>query len=552
MNLGQTRQFRVFRVSRYVPFLTVVVLSAITPVLPHSITPNYAWWAAAIGFIGVMIGLGYLGARREPTHWLNILAPLMLFPAIHALRCADGNGMAGFSPLIDLPVLWFALYGRMRDVWFAVFAGALTLFLPVLIVGSPQFPDTSWRGYLLLVIISAAIGPLIHRLVTTTTTSHRALQRSEAEFRATFENAPIPIAVTGLHGADAYRWLRVNRAMCDLFGRSAEELTSRKIIDFTHPDDQALTEVRLEHALDPEYPHRIEKRYLHKSGRLIWASVSYSIVKDEHGQPLNLVTQIEDLGVRRESDQALLDAFETDREANERLKQLERVRSEMASTVSHELRTPLTSAAGYVELLAEGDAGPLTAEQRDMLDTVARSLSRLDGIVDDVLGMASPGQHGPVDPGSADLEAVLQSAVDAVALQAMTRGQDLNVTNELAGAIVAANALRIERVIVNLLTNAVKFTPEDGTITVTGRRTGGEAVVEVTDTGIGISAEDQARIFERFYRAADAQDSAPAGTGLGLAIAQTITTQYGGKLTVESEVGEGTTFTLTLPLRGTV
>ena len=130
--------------------------------------------------------------------------------------------------------------------------------------------------------------------------------------------------------------------------------------------------------------------------------------------------------MRRESDQALLDAFETDREANERLKQLERVRSEMASTVSHELRTPLTSAAGYVELLAEGDAGPLTAEQRDMLDTVARSLSRLDGIVDDVLGMASPGQHGPVDPGSADLEAVLQSAVDAVALQAMTRGQDLN------------------------------------------------------------------------------------------------------------------------------
>jgi two-component system sensor histidine kinase BaeS len=166
--------------------------------------------------------------------------------------------------------------------------------------------------------------------------------------------------------------------------------------------------------------------------------------------------------------------------------------------------------------------------------------------------MASPGQHGPVDPGSADLEAVLQSAVDAVALQAMTRGQDLNVANELTGAIVAANALRIERVIVNLLTNAVKFTPEDGTITVTGRRTGGEAVVEVTDTGIGISAEDQVRIFERFYRAADAQDSAPTGTGLGLAIAQTITTQYGGKLAVESEVGDGTTFTLTLPLRGTV
>ena len=146
------------------------------------------------------------------------------------MRCAvpTATRWPGFSPLIDLPVVWFALYGRMRDVWLAVFGGALTLALPVLIVGSPQFPDTSWRGYLLLVIISAAIGPLIHRLVTTTTASNRALQRSEAEFRATFENAPIPIAVTGLHGADAYRWLRVNRAMCELFGRSAEELTSRQ------------------------------------------------------------------------------------------------------------------------------------------------------------------------------------------------------------------------------------------------------------------------------------------------------------------------------------
>jgi PAS domain S-box-containing protein len=552
VNLGQERQHHVFTMSRYAPFLTVVVLSAVTPVLPHSITPNYAWWGTAIAFIALMVATGYLGSKRAPTHWLNTLAPLLLFPAIHALRCADGNALAGFGPLIDLPVVWFALYGVMRDVWLAVLGGALTLFLPVLIVGSPQFRATSWRGYLLLVIISAAVGPLIHRLVTSLTSSNRALRRSESEFRATFENAPIPIAVTGLYGADAYRWVRVNRAMCELFGRSAEELTTRKIVDFTYPEDRALTEVRFEHALDPDYPHRIEKRYVHKSGRLIWTQVSYSIVYDERGEPLNLVTQIEDLGVRRESDQALLDAFETDREANERLKQLERVRSEMASTVSHELRTPLTSAAGYVELLIEGDAGPLTSEQRDMLDTVARSLNRLDGIVDDVLGMASPGQHGPVDPGSADLESVLQSAVDAIALHAMTRGQDVIVDNQLAGAVVGANPGRIERVLVNLLTNAVKFTPEDGTITVNGRRNGGEAIVEVRDTGIGISEEDQARIFERFYRAGDTQDSVPAGTGLGLAIAQTITTQYGGKLTVDSELGNGATFTLTLPLRGTV
>ena len=545
------RGHRAFAVNRYVPFLAVVLLSAVTPALPHSFEPNKTWWAVGLGFIALMIAVGYLGARRRPDHWLNTLAPLLMFPAIHALRCADGNALAGFGPLIDLPVVWFALYGVMRDVWLAVVGGALTLFLPMFVIGAPQFPDTSWRGYALLVLISAAIGPLIHRLVATTEASNRALRQSDAELRATFEHAPIPMAVTGLRGNNAFRWLRVNRALCQLFGRTADELTSMKVVELTHPDDRELTQTRFEHALDEDMPHRIEKRYLHKSGRTIWASVSYSVVNDDQGRPLQLVTQIEDLGARRESDQALLDAFETDREANERLRELERIRSEMASTVSHELRTPLTSAAGYVELLAEGDAGPLTGEQRDMLDTVARSLSRLDGIVDDVLGMASPGQHGPVDPGSADLEVVLLSAVDSVALQAATRGQDLICHNELCAAAVAGNAGRLERAIVNLLTNAVKFTPEDGTITVTGRRTGGEALIEVRDSGVGISPADQDRIFERFYRASSTIDSVPSGTGLGLAIAQTIATQYGGKLTVDSELGQGATFTLTLPLRAT-
>jgi PAS domain S-box-containing protein len=476
---------------------------------------------------------------------------LLLYPAIHALRCSDGNAFAGFSPLIALPVLWFALYGRMWQVWTAVVGAAVTLFLPMVVVGAPQFPTTTWRGYVLLLIISAAIGPLIRQLVATTTSSNRALRRSDAEFRMTFENAPIPMAVTGLQGSDAFRWIRVNRALCEMLGRTAEELTAVRITELTHPDDRELSKLRFAHALDVDVPHRIEKRYVHKAGRTVWASVSYSVVYDEQGRPIRLVTQIEDLGQRRESDQALLDAFETDREANERLKRLERMRVEMASTVSHELRTPLTSAAGYVELLIEGDAGPLTSEQRDMLDTVARSLTRLDGIVDDVLGMASPGQHGPVDPGTADLGTVLQSAVDSVALQAATRGQDLVTHNDLSGALVAANAGRIERVLVNLLTNALKFTPEDGTITVIGKRAGDEATISVSDTGVGISPEDQERIFERFYRASTPRDSAPAGTGLGLAIAQTITTQYGGKLTVDSEPGNGATFTLTLPLRGT-
>ncbi|HZZ96366.1 MAG TPA: ATP-binding protein, partial [Jatrophihabitantaceae bacterium] len=291
-------------------------------------------------------------------------------------------------------------------------------------------------------------------------------------------------------------------------------------------------------------------RLIHKSGRVVWVSMSFSVIHDDDGNPLHIISQIEDISARLESDKALLDAFETDLAATERMNKLVKMRAEMASTVSHELRTPLTSAAGYVELLAEGDAGPLTPEQRMMLDTVSRSLARLDGIVDDVLSMATDdGPRLPVEDVIADMGAVLQAALDTLSLQAASHGLDIVVHDDLDGAVVAGDPGRIERVLVNLLTNAVKFTADDGVITVTAASDEDFATIAVADNGIGIAEGEQSRIFERFYRADTGSDQKTTGTGLGLAIVQAITTQYGGSISVDSELGKGSTFTLTLPLR---
>ena len=316
-----------------------------------------------------------------------------------------------------------------------------------------------------------------------------------------------------------------------MFGRTAEELTSIPIAELTHPDDLDLTEPCLRAVHEQGAPQRIQKRYLHKSGRTIWVTVSFSVVHDERGEPAHFISQIEDISARLESDKALLDAFETDLAATERMNKLVKMRAEMTSTVSHELRTPLTSAAGYVELLAEGDAGPLTAEQRMMLDTVSRSLARLDGIVDDVLSMANDEDPKPVlDDLVTDLSLVLQAALETLSLQAASHGLDIIVQDDLDGAEVAADPGRIERVLVNLLTNAVKFTGDDGVITVTAARTADRATIAIADNGIGIAKEEQARIFERFYRADNGPDQKTIGTGLGLAIVHAITTQYGGTI----------------------
>ena len=536
---------------RYAIFLIVIGLSLVSPAVPHKTEPNMTWWLVAAAILALMLAVGYLGSLRERGHWLNTLAPLLLFPAIHALRCADGNAASGFNPLIFVPVVWFALYGvRMRDVLLAVAGGALTVFAPMLLIGSPQFPASSWRGSLLLVIVSAALGPLVYRLVESTSRANRRLARSESEFRAAFENAPVGMAITGLRGGEQYRFLRVNRALCEMFGRSKAELTSAPITVFTHPDDLVMSQDAFARSADPDTVPRVEKRYLHKSGRTIWASVTYSVVLDEDGEPSHLISQIEDLGQRRESAQALLDAFETDRAADERMERLERVRAEMASTVSHELRTPLTSASGYVELLVEGDAGPLTEEQRSMLDIVSRSLSRLDGIVGDVLSMARTDTGDSAKELSrTDIGEVLRSALATVALQAATRGQDLIVTNAVDGVLVTGQPSRMERLFTNLLTNALKFTADDGTITIVATREARDVRVQISDTGIGISQEDQQRIFERFYRADQTFESSASGTGLGLSIVLAIVRQYGGTIAVDSELGKGSTFTLTFPIK---
>jgi PAS domain S-box-containing protein len=534
---------------RYVIFGSVILLSAISPAVPGKITPDPAWWLAAWGFLVLLVLSGYLATRLPPRNWLTTVTPLLLFPAIWCLRCADGNSASGFTPLIFLPVLWCALYGRQRDVILSIVFGGLTLFLPMFVVGAPQYPAAAWRGSVLLMIVIGAIGPLIYTLVETARRANRALSRSEVEFRAAFEDAPVGMAITGIRGGEAYRFVRVNRALCAMFGRSAEELTGVPVVELTHPDDVELTNFRFSIATEPDAPRRIQKRYQHKSGRPVWVSITYSVVHDDHGEPTHLISQIEDISASLESAKALLEAFETDLAATERMNRLGKLRAEMASTVSHELRTPLTSAAGYVELLVEGDAGPLTAEQRMMLDTISRSLTRLNGIVDDVLDMATDdAAKARSEDLVADLGAVLRAALETLSLQAATHGVDLVVRDDLDGAQVSADPGRIERVLVNLLTNAVKFTEDDGVITVTASRTTDSATIAIADNGIGIAPEDQERIFQRFYRGNNGAEPKASGTGLGLAIVSAITSQYGGTISVDSDLGKGSTFTLTLPL----
>jgi two-component system phosphate regulon sensor histidine kinase PhoR len=201
-------------------------------------------------------------------------------------------------------------------------------------------------------------------------------------------------------------------------------------------------------------------------------------------------------------------------------------------------------------MLSEDPGRRLDAGQRQMVAAIDRGASRLRGLIEDVFTLAKleSGAFGtPQQP--VGLSEVIAAAVEEVQPSVADHQQVLTVTGGGPGLVVNGDRSQLERVMINLLTNAVKFTPAGGRVTVgTGARDG-SAVITVSDTGIGIPQRDQEKLFTRFFRAANAIGREIPGSGLGLAIVATIVTSHGGSIAVRSREGTGTTFTIELPLR---
>ncbi|PYT35617.1 MAG: PAS domain-containing sensor histidine kinase [Acidobacteria bacterium] len=229
------------------------------------------------------------------------------------------------------------------------------------------------------------------------------------------------------------------------------------------------------------------------------------------------------------------------------LKRLERVRREFVANVSHELRTPLTAIKGYAETLRDGGLrDPETAAE--FVRVIHRHAERLRALIEDLLDLAAVEQgEARIDLAPVALRDVATQA-EAVARPAAA-GKRHTLTLDVPGDLprVLADRDRLGQVLINLLDNAVKFTPEGGRIEVSARPSSGRVVVSVKDNGVGIPPEDLGRIFERFYRVGRSRDRREGGTGLGLAIAKHLTQAMGGTIEVESSTGSGTTFRVSLP-----
>jgi signal transduction histidine kinase len=248
---------------------------------------------------------------------------------------------------------------------------------------------------------------------------------------------------------------------------------------------------------------------------------------------------------RREVLTRLGDAYDQQRQAAKELAEADRLKGEFLSMVSHELRTPLTAVKGFVDtVLLHWDRFP-EQRRRDLLQRAAGNADDLSRLVDQLVDFARiDANQVNVDPRPLVVRSAVEEVVHDLAPVLADHPVEVDAPTTL---VMLADADAFTHVLVNLLTNAAKFSPAGALIRVGGRTERGMAVVSVTDRGVGIAPDDQQRIFERFYQS-DEAGSARLGTGIGLAIARRFTEVQGGRIWVESEPGRGSTFSFTLPL----
>jgi two-component system phosphate regulon sensor histidine kinase PhoR len=241
--------------------------------------------------------------------------------------------------------------------------------------------------------------------------------------------------------------------------------------------------------------------------------------------------------------------YESEERLVAELKSLDQAKSSFLAAASHDVRTPLTSIMGYVELMSDGEAGPLSPPAAKMLDAMSRNARRLKTMIEDMLTISK------IELGAftsrlcpLDLTSLVRAAADVIRPSAATGGIAFDVSCADHALMVDGDAEQLDRMLANLLSNAVKYTPKGGSITLTAQGAADCAVLTVADTGIGIPEADQASLFTRFFRASNAVEAAIQGSGLGLSIVRTIVTNHHGDLSIASAQDRGTAVTVRIPL----
>lgn len=369
----------------------------------------------------------------------------------------------------------------------------------------------------------------LQQALTAQRQTEEALQKSEARFRAIFDATSEAIVLV----SPDRRFLSVNHQFTEIFGLKPDVVLGRRFQDFQKDVEQIFADPVQFQAKVVDTASDAERQFT-------------EIVAQILPKPRELELYSSPV---RGLDNTYLGRLYVFRDVT-REREVDRMKSEFVSLVSHELRTPLTSIKGYVDLLMDGDAGELDEEQQEYLSIVKNNADRLVALINDLLDVSR------IEAGKIELHREVLSLTPLIqevaqSLRPQIEQKEQQLTLELSETLptVLGDANRITQILTNLLSNAYKYTFRGGIITITTKPTeNGYARVEVRDNGIGLSADEQDKLFTKFYRAKNPTTQQVGGTGLGLTITRSLVEMQGGKMEVTSTPGHGSTFSFTLPV----
>jgi PAS domain S-box-containing protein len=396
--------------------------------------------------------------------------------------------------------------------------------------------------------------------VTESKKMEESIREKEARFRGYFEHSQVGMAVT----SPTKGWIEVNGQLQRMLGYSLDELHKITWADLSHPDDLEADAKQFERMLAGEIDnYTLDKRFFRKDGEIVYTNLTVACIRAETSDVLHVLASFQDITERKKMDHdlherikeldeaqsAMLNMMEDLDEEKAKAEEATRAKSDFLANMSHEIRTPMNAVIGMAHLALKTE---LTPKQQDYLSKIQSSANSLLGIINDILDFSK------IEAGKLDMEAVefdLLETIDNVANVITVKAQekenlevlfylDPQVPNFLVG-----DSLRLNQILVNLGNNAVKFT-EQGEIVLSAKvseRSDDKVTLQfsVRDTGIGMTAEQQSKLFQAFSQADTSTTRKYGGTGLGLTISKRLVNMMGGEIWIESEPGHGTTFHFT-------
>ncbi|MBT3792800.1 MAG: PAS domain S-box protein, partial [Rhodospirillales bacterium] len=363
---------------------------------------------------------------------------------------------------------------------------------------------------------------------TERTNMEREQQESDRKFRAAFNNAGVGISIRSNNGKTREH----NDTLSKMLGYTEEELQSIRLTELAHPDDDPnITSLRMR---TPQETNDgvIERRFIRKDGHIIWCIITYKVVFDEQGVPLYTIAMYQDITERKINEEGIQAAKEEAEFAN-------RSKSEFLANMSHELRTPLNAVIGFSEVIIKESFGPIGNQKyKGYIEDIHSSGQHLLGLITDILDLSK------VEAGKTKLHEEDIDPVDiARACLSMVRSQARNNAIDLVLDIpdqlpwLFGDQLVLKQIVLNLLTNAIKFSNEGGTVTLKGwSQTKSGFVFQVIDTGIGVALEDIPKIMQPFIQIESAMSRKHQGTGLGLPLVKRMVELHGGSIDIQSEL----------------